>query len=78
MTLESMQEYQEALKPFDHVSAVVGYASFLFRVQNGMTPPIILYREQTLRATLVHMLKEFNISTVLVEVPEDKYAAVVR
>ncbi len=77
MTLESMQEYQEALKHSDHAAAVVGYASFLFRVQNGMTPPRILYGEQLLRNTLVHLLKELNISIVLVEVPADEHAAVV-
>jgi len=77
MTLESMQEYQEALKHSDRASAVVGYASFLFRVQNGMMPPRILYGEQMLRNTLVHLLKELHIPIVLVEVPVDKHAAVV-
>lgn len=77
MTLESMQEYQEALKHSDRASAVVGYASFLFRVQNGMTPPRILYGEQMLRNILVHLLKELHIPIVLVEVPADEHAAVV-
>ncbi len=77
MTLESMQEYQEALKYSDYAGAVVGYASFLFRVQNGMTPPRILYGEQLLRNTLVHLLKELHIPIVLVEVPVDEHSAVV-
>lgn len=77
MTLESMQEYQEALKYSDRASAVVGYASFLFRVQNGMTPPRILYGEQMLRNTLVHLLKELHIPIVLIAVPADQHAAVV-
>lgn len=77
MTLESMQEYQETLKYSDRASAVVGYASFLFRVQNGMTPPRILYGEQLLRNTLVHLLKELHIPIVLVDVPVDEHTAIV-
>jgi hypothetical protein len=77
MTLENMQEYQEALKHSDYASAVVGYASFLFRVQNGMTPPRILYGEQLLRNTLVHLLKELNIPIVLVDVPADEHSAII-
>ena len=77
MTLESMQEYQAFLKNSDRASAVVGYASFLFRVQNGMTTPRILYGEQRLRNTLVHLLKELHIPIVLVEVPADEHSAVV-
>lgn len=76
MTLESMQEYQELLKYSDRASAVVGYASFLFRVQNGMTPPRIIYGEQLLRNMLVHLLKELHIPIVLVEVPEEEHSAV--
>lgn len=77
MTHESMQEYQEALKYSDHASAVVGYASFLFRVQNGMTSPRILYGEQLLRNMLVHLLKELHIPIVLVDVPLDEHMAIV-
>jgi len=77
MTLESMKEYQDALKYSDRASAVVGYASFLFRVQNGMTPPRILYGEQLLRNTLVHLLKELHIPIVLVDVPADEHSAIV-
>lgn len=77
MTLESMQEYQEALKYSDYAAAVVGYASFLFRVQNGMMPPRILYGEQLLRNSLVHLLKELHIPIVLVDVVEEKHATIV-
>ncbi|APG28832.1 hypothetical protein A7E78_13935 [Syntrophotalea acetylenivorans] len=77
MTLENMQEYQETLKHSDNASAVVGYASFLFRVQNGMTPPRILYGEQLLRNTLVHLLKELHIPIVLVDVVEEEHETIV-
>jgi len=77
MTVDSMQEYQQALKHSDHASAVVGYASFLFRVQNGMTPPRILYGEQLLRNSLVSLMKELHIPIVLVKVPVVEHEAVV-
>ena len=77
MTLESMQEYKEVLKYSDRASAVVGYASFLFRVQNGMTPPRVFYGEQLLRNMLVHLLKELHIPIVFVDVPEEEHSAVV-
>lgn len=77
MTLESMQDYQEVLKDSDFASGVVGYASLLFRMQNGLTPPRILYGEQLLRNNLVHLLKELHIPIVLVEVPADEHSAIV-
>ena len=76
MSMESMQEYEETLKYSDHAGAVVGYASFLFRVQNGMTPPRILYGEQLLRNTLVHLLRELHIPIVLVDVIEAEHTAI--
>lgn len=76
MTFDSMQEYEEARKHADHASAVVGYASFLFRVQNGMTPPRILYAEQLLRNALVELLKELHIPIVLVAAPAAEHDAV--
>lgn len=77
MTVESMQEYEQARKHADHASAVVGYASFLFRVQNGMTPPRILYGEQLLRNTLVQLLKELHIPIVLVVAPAAEHETAV-
>jgi hypothetical protein len=70
LTLERMQEYQVAHKKADHVNAVVGYASFLFRVQNGMSPPRALYGEQILRNALVELMAELHISIRMVEMPE--------
>jgi len=69
MTCDSMQEYEQVRKHADHANAVVGYASFLFRVQNGMTAPRMLYGEQMLRNGLVQLLKELHIPIVLVNAP---------
>lgn len=76
MTVDSMSDYQDALKYSDHASAVVGYASFLFRVQNNMTPPRILYGEQLLRNSLVKLLNELHIPVTFVEVEEEERGAV--
>jgi hypothetical protein len=70
MTLVRMEEYQDVQKKSDHANAVVGYASFLFRVQNGMTLPRSLYGEQILRNALVSLMKELHIPIRMVEVPE--------
>jgi hypothetical protein len=72
MTLDRMKEYQEVLHRADHVGAAVGYASFLFRVQNGMTPARILYGEQVLRNTLLELMKMLRISVVMIAVTEEE------
>lgn len=72
MTLESMQEYQRVLKTSDHAAAVVGYASFLFRVQQGMAAPRALYGEQVLANSLVKLLTELQVPIVMIEVPEEE------
>lgn len=72
MTLDRMQEYEAAGKKADRVGAAVGYASFLFRVQNGLTPARILYGEQVLRNTLLDLLKELHIPVVMIAVSEQK------
>ncbi|MEZ4600083.1 MAG: hypothetical protein R2940_09900 [Syntrophotaleaceae bacterium] len=70
MTLVRMEEYQQVQKKSDHANAVVGYASFIFRIQNGLTPPRTLYGEQILRNALVSLLEELEIPIKMIEVPE--------
>jgi hypothetical protein len=72
MTLDRMQEYEAASKKSDRVGAAVGYASFLFRVQNGLTPPRVLYGEQVLRNNLLDLLTELRIPVVMMEIAEEK------
>jgi hypothetical protein len=72
MTLDRMQEYEVARIKADHIGAAVGYASFLFRVQNGLTPARILYGEQVLRNTLLDLLNELHIPVVMIAVSEQK------
>lgn len=72
MTLDRMQEYEVARQKADRVGAAVGYASFLFRVQNGLTPPRILYGEQVLRNNLLDLLSELRIPVVMIAVSEQK------
>ena len=42
-----------------------------------LKPNLVLYGEQLLRNTLVHLLKELHIPIVLVEVPANEHSAVV-
>ena len=71
MTLDKMEKFQVIQKRSDHINAVVGYASFLFRVQNGMTPPRTLYGELFLRNALVEVMEELHIPIKMVNSPAE-------
>lgn len=71
MTLERMQEFQEVKQRADRIGAATAYASFLFRVQNSMTPDRMLYGEYFLRNGLLGLLDELKIPVVMVETPEE-------
>ncbi len=72
MTLDKMENYQVIHKKSDHINAVVGYASFLFRVQNGMSPPRTLYGELYLRNALVELMEELSIPIKMVNSPAEE------
>ncbi len=75
MTLESMQDYQACLKESDHAAAVVGYASLLFRMQHGKTPPRTFYGEHFLVNALVRVFDELHIPVVMVRIDEETSGA---
>jgi hypothetical protein len=72
MTLDRMEEFEVARRKVDRVIAAVGYASFLFRVQNGLSPARVLYGEQVLRNNLLDLLTELRIPVVMMEVSGQK------
>jgi hypothetical protein len=73
MALDQRQEYEAACKKADRIDAAVGYAGFLFRVQNGLAPARIFYseREQVLRNDLVDLLNELLIPVVMMKIAEE-------
>lgn len=71
MTLERMQEYQDARQRSDHLAAVTAYAGFLFQVETGVTDYRALYGEPFLANALLRVLGELNIPVNLVNAPGD-------
>lgn len=76
MTLENMQDYQACLKVSDFATAVFGYASLLFRIQHGKTPPRTLYGEPLLANALIRVFDELHIPVVMVDVDEEAWSTV--
>jgi len=69
MTLERMQDYQNARQRSDHLAAVTAYAGFLFQVETGAINYRTLYGEPFLANALLGVLDELNIPVNLVNVP---------